>query len=174
MLLDDLANPFRTLIKYCVNGLPSMFLGSFLATRHDVAVFSVLITDANQDSWNSFLIKIVASQGEEASKEPSIIDSLIKQLQEYTGYKKFEVFPVRMFSNKFTKTTRNQSSTYRERIAILEAVSEAQALLKGRTFVVSDNRNCHLKWHDIEIFGSMLTKVPLFRETITDIIWMDR
>ena len=171
--ISEYEQPFVDLINFCCNGVPRMFLGAFSPSGRPIC--SIIITDANQESWAGMLIKIAVSDGADTPMQ-EILSSLIVQLKQRSVLDAgtYGIYPVRLFGSKFSVTATRQSSTYRERAAMLECVYEAYPLLEGTVFAVCDNKNCQQQWHDIECFGSLLSKLARFQETVADVIWINR
>ena len=85
------------------------------------------------------------------------------------------LLPVRICGNRFNGNACKQSSTFRERVAILETISECHCLLEGPVIVISDNRNCVLEWHDVDsLTGSLIRKWSCYCETVSAVVWMPR
>lgn len=171
--IADYEEPFFDLINFCCNGLPGMFLGSFGSSSKEV--FSIIVTDANKDSWSGMLFKAtVQTERPAEGPMPEVLKTLMEHLRQATGHENFRMYPVRIFGSKFNLTSTRQSSTYRERAAMLECVYQAYPLLEGPLLVVCDNKNCQQNWHDLECFGSLLSKLPIFQETVEKILWVPR
>jgi hypothetical protein len=176
--IADYEEPFTDLINFCCNGLPNFFLGAFMPAGKPT--YSVIVCDANQESWAGMLIKIVAERIEQSSSgqlqgaDAGVFEPLIEILKTRSGSEFFSIYPVRLFGAKFSKTTTRQSSTYRERAAMLECVYESYPLLEGEILAVCDNKNCQQQWHDIECFGALLGKFARFQEVVSEILWISR
>ena len=170
--IPDFRASFDILVDYVCNGLPGLYLGSF---GPEQAICSVIIADANMDSWAAILVKVVRSKDHQVDTD-SLFTSLLELLsKEGIDCNEAVTLPVRVFGGRFNKTESRQSSTFRERVAILHAISEAEPLLEGRTIVISDNRNCHQEWRDIDsLSGPLLHQWSRYCQTIDLTLWMAR
>jgi transposase InsO family protein len=162
---------FDKLVSFVVNGLPRLFLGAFGPT--DVLA-SIILTDANRESWSGMVLKVVRHKTDRPwSGYPDLFGSL-------TDILPFDctdtvIVPVRIFGGRFSPTTQRQSSTFRERTALVECLEEALALLQGPTFCVADNQNCSATWRDVSDYGgAFIAKWQRLCENVTDMLWLPR
>jgi hypothetical protein len=88
---------------------------------------------------------------------------------------KATIDPVRICGNRFAIGLRKLSSTYRERVAVLNTLGECRSIVEGPVVVISDNRNCKLEWHNIETLGALLIELwQLYCETVVSTTWLSR
>ena len=168
--IESYRETFDSLVTFVSGGLPFMCLGSF--NENDI-ICTIIISDANQDSWSSIILKLIRSNvphNDEFDELRTVIATELK-----TDCSCSIIIPVRICGSRFGSTTRKQSSTYRERVAVLSTLEEAKSLLEGEVVVVTDNRNCRLQWHDVETLGARLSTLwSLYCQTVSCTIWLPR
>ena len=180
--IQEFQRPFFLLANYVCNGLPRLFVGSFSAVA-PAFVLTVLLADANANSWSGLLLKLAQIPGtQNPDFNPGFqksFDDLRHKLEDEFDFdipKDARFYPCRVFGGKFDKTAQRSSSTYRERVAQLLLFSEAQGLVEGPLICVSDNANVRKEWHDIEDhFGArLLTAWALFNSQVSHAVWLPR
>jgi hypothetical protein len=168
---------FTTLVSYITQGLPFMCLGSVAAPE---LYCTLIISDANKDSWASIVLKVIRNdycpQKTNLFSQADFGD-LLSQVSSKLGieYENSCIVPVRICGDRFPSSMRKQSSTFRERSAVLLTLGECRSLLEGPVIVVTDNRNCQLEWHNIETLGASLIQLwQLYCEVVISTIWLPR
>jgi hypothetical protein len=172
--LSDYRQAFNNLVRYITNGLPLMCLQSIPETS---LLCTVLITDANVESWGGILLKILKPYNARSISYDGIYDQFLSIIGDEIGIDCTEsvIMPVRIVGSKFGPALRKQSSTLRERVAILEGIDELSPLLEGEVIVITDNRNCQKEWHDIDSLGaSLLKKWEKFCQQVAHTVWISR
>ena len=160
--LATLRHHFDTICDYAILGVSPLSVGFAGNTIH-----TLVICDANQDSWVSVVLKIL---DDTTIPPPQEWTEIFAQLQIATG----RIVPTRIVGGTFPERERRMSSTARERIALLLTVEECNPLLEGTVIVINDNRNCQLEWHNIEYLGKYLPLFTLFSEVVTKQLWLPR
>ena len=162
--IGDCKEAFLRLGRYCMFDLPLVSLGQ---SRKVYA--TILIIDANSESWGSCLLKAVESE----SNDP--VDEDMKELYSVLNLGlPFELIPVGLHGQMFSRTQRRMSSTYRERSAILQAVDYLYTQIESGLYVVCDNRNVSLHWNDELFSGREITMYHRALNVINRFIWIRR
>ena len=153
------------LLDSAVNGLPALTLGAFSSD----AICSIILVDANQDSFCAILLKaFMSSKSSEFESDFSDLRKLIG-LSNNCG-----IVCCRIIGHPFDKVARKRSSTYRERVAVLLSVEELRPLLEGECHIICDNANCRKMWHDLEDLGSLTKLLDTYWQFDPTIWWLAR
>jgi hypothetical protein len=166
------------LTDYVVNGMPSLMVGNTLLVD---TVASVIVVDANIDSWSAFLLKIVRTD-QQPAKDLSSLEELQPLIQELRQLplnfpEFFSIMPERIEGGIWkSQLDKNRSSTVRERLGQCYAVRALLPLLKGPVVLVSDN--CNSKWDVVDpqsIFqGAALAASLVAAEEVHFRLWLPR
>ncbi len=153
------------LLDSAVNGLPALTMGAFSSD----AICSIILVDANQDSFCAILLKaFMSSKSSEFESDFSDLRKLIG-LSDNCG-----IACCRIIGHPFDKVARKRSSTYRERVAVLLSVEELRPLLEGGCHIICDNANCRKMWHDLEDLGSLTKLLDTYWQFDPTIWWLAR
>ena len=164
----------QNLGQFYMNSLPQLY-------GFDKSVASLLVCDANCDSWSS--ISLSLSYSPETSTDPipfnwsNLTSKILNEFPSFDQNQNYSFLPLRFDAGKFTSRERTQrSSTYRERVAILRALELSDAFLKSPVIVVTDNENVTKTWRDVEqtLTASDFSNFERFQERVTKIIHLKR
>ncbi len=109
------------LLDSAVNGLPALTLRAFSSD----AICSIILVDANHDSFCAILFKaFMSSKSSEFESDFSDLRKLIG-LSDNCG-----IVCCRIIGHPFDEVVRKRSSTYRERVAVLLSVEELRPLIE--------------------------------------------
>jgi len=168
------------IVNYILNGLPPLRIGNHLWKD---TVATIIITDANIDSWSAILFRLVKLDhpaGEDDFVRWKSFSELIDAVRSLPGFilpDNFTLLPYRIEGGVWTaRLDKSRTSTIRERLAQYYAIHELLPLLKGPVIMVSDNSNS--RWDVAEpqiVFqGAAMTKRLLFQQEVHHQIWLPR
>ena len=145
-------------------------------------MFTIIITDANCDGFAGTIYKLVNANLEKTSLEQSIINVLRTELS-LDSAMQYCLIPLKLTGGIFTEVEKRQSSTYRERLAMLRILDEFHQYIDTPCIMISDNQNCRLTWKNVDEFlthagelnrGSLFTSWIRFISLVHKIIWVPR
>ncbi len=150
---DELAkSAFFALANFCLHQLPEIAYGH--NTFHET-LGTILIADANHDAWSGILLRIVKSGTDSDTKSYPFQDSeniceefaeLHRMLNKNRVPEPFILIPIGLHGNISNSQGQRQSSTHRERHAILTLVDYFYGMIDRKLFIVCDNQNCIKNW----------------------------
>ena len=102
---------------------------------------------------------------------PLGMDGIVDQIKsEFNLQGEYFLIPIISDGGTFSITDKKKSSTYRERIAVMELVTRNPSSLGGNVIIYSDNRNVMLEWHGVEdmnnYFLSLFAKFQRFMGSV--------
>ena len=164
----------------CHSVLGGTFILSFGLLQN--SLFSVIVTDANFGGFAGTIYKLVSSKHENNSVEQSIINVLKDELK-LSSDLNYCLVPLKLTGGTFTDVEKRQSSTYRERLAMLRVLEEFYQYVDTPCVMISDNQNCKLTWKNVDEFlthagelnkGSLFISWIRFISLVSHIIWVPR
>jgi hypothetical protein len=175
--VELLSESVHALVDYACHRVPGLALVTFQATHA-----TLIVVDANKTSWSAVCLAIVTLPADRNkltySDSTSLID-LVKTIKDFPTHlipDDAVAVPVRLIGGRFNTTAQQNSSTYRERAAMVLSVDELQADLAGAVIVACDNQNCTKTWHDVDSMftGELAKKYIIFIEFHHYIVWIPR
>ncbi|EEQ99128.1 gag/pol/env polyprotein, putative [Perkinsus marinus ATCC 50983] len=175
---------WHTLAQSFMSGLASLYLGHCIAT--------LIVTDSNVESWYGAILGVVTLDSDNAC--PALFPELEERLYDIspcddlfpmppTG-KIFRVLPVRLCGGVWKKREQLRSSTWRERGAQLQCVSENLDALRGDHVIsLNDNANLCKTWRDVQgdfgyasepYAGVWIKRWELFEAYVDKCVWLPR
>ena len=143
----------KRLCSFYVNELPGMYVGD----RDTPA--TLIVVDSNQNSWCALVLILIEADPEKDNvicglSGTSWSQGLVSEM-EVRGVipkdKKHLLLPVKWLGGLFSVTHQKKlSSTWRERVGAILAVSEAEDSLFGQVYVICDNKNLEAHWHETD------------------------
>ena len=175
--IEKISEAVTQLVDYACHRVPGLCLMNFQATHATLIIF-----DANQTSWSAVCLAIVTLPSDSNETKYGDSSSFLAQVKDIPSFpvhlipKDSVAIPVRIVGGRFTLTQQKQSSTYRERGAMILSVYELQADLAGPVIVACDNQNCSKTWHDVdEMFtGEWARKYTIFEELHHCVVWIPK
>lgn len=166
-------------------GLPRVNISNPCVAPEDYDHFgTLLIVDANIDSWGGIAIRFLPVTTDTALPSGPENQNLLNAIEELERClrqanlperrHRFEI--VHLGGGLFSKTEQDQSSTWRERLAQMLFVKEIEYLLMGYVYVVSDNENVRKQWHEVEEHyqGKQLKLFNIFQRRVKKVLWLKR
>lgn len=149
---NDTKAAFFDISDFCLHRLPNIAYGY---NKFHETLGTILIADANHDAWSGILFRIIKSDLADDAQYP--FSEVCSDIQDFHGLlvkcgisEPFHLMPIGLHGNVFNAQQQRQSSTHRERHAILMLVDHFYAQLDGTLFIICDNQNCRKKW-DIDL-----------------------
>jgi transposase InsO family protein len=159
--------------RFYLGGLPALY------TSGD-AIGTVVVSDANQESWSAVCLSVVKLRDDCSWTDPLPFgfQTVKTKVGEALGLgDNFTLVPNRFDGGKFSETERRlRSSTWRERAAVLRAVGKFKEHISGPTVVVSDNENVSKCWRDFEatLTAGLMADWMTFCEYVSAVVHVKR
>jgi hypothetical protein len=134
-----------------------------------LAIGTLIVTDANRDSYSGIIFRVVACSPDQSSLDDNTL-KLIQEAFEYTDEVSLEL--IGLEGDIFSDNVIARSSTFRERLAILKTISKNIHLLSGLVVCATDNKNSTKHWTDLECLPT--TDLICFMSHCHKVIWLPR
>ena len=134
-----------------------------------VAIGTLIVTDANRDSYSGIIFRVVACSPDRSSLDANTL-KLIQEAFDYTDEVNLEL--IGLEGDIFCDNVIARSSTFRERLAILKTISKNIHLLSGLVVCATDNKNSTKHWTDLECLPT--TDLICFMSHCHKVIWLPR
>ncbi|KAF4648562.1 hypothetical protein FOL46_002762, partial [Perkinsus olseni] len=175
---------WHVLAQSFMRGLTPLYLGRCIAT--------LVVTDSNVQSWYGAILGVVILNADSAC--PALFPELEERLYNVSpcddifpmppSGMTYRVLPVRLCGGVWKKREQLRSSTWRERGAQLQCVSENLDALRGdRVISLNDNANLCKTWRDVQgdfgyasepYAGVWIKRWELFEAYVDKCVWLPR
>ncbi len=175
--IQSLETAFKDLASFVLDG----HIGTFPIGHIPNVICSVVVTDANANSYCGMLIRVCLNTKSSPKKQlrefQPLLTLVCRELKLDVDPDNLVVIPMRICGGTFSPGEQKQSSTYRERLCQLRCVDQFYTLVAGRCLVMSDNQNVGRTWHNLDetlSYGSNLVPWQRFIAIVHSTLWVPR
>jgi hypothetical protein len=169
---DSVVSTIISLGRYYLESLRGLFCGPGLC--------SVVVSDANQNSFGSVTLTLVPiSLTKCCSPLPFLFANITQIVCKRLGLdpSQFVLLPSKWGGGVFSKNEAARSSTVKEKIGMLRAVSDSRDCLSDPVFVICDNRNSSFKnWYtkEVSLNARIVEDLEFFNSYVSEVIFVPR